>query len=58
MKKKRLSALKKARFASIISKKNGIRGENEAGRVTKAERIDLKSYAIKEKLKLKRYVRD
>lgn len=54
---KELSPEKTAAYDNILSKSK-IDDEVKAEKLTKEEKIELKSYAIKKALKLKKYVRN
>ena len=55
---KELSKTKTDKFDKILKDKGGIDKEIKAGKVTKEEKVELKAYAIKKAVKLKRYVRN
>ena len=51
-----LTKAKESKYDKIIAK--GLDKEMKADKVTKEERVELKSYAIKKALKIKKYVRN
>ena len=51
-----LTKAKESKYDKIIAK--GLDKEMKADKVTKEKRVELKSYAIKKALKIKKYVRN
>jgi len=53
-----LSRLKLRKFDSILRVKGGINKRIKEGNISKEEKQELKSYAIKEAVQIKKYVRN
>ena len=54
----KLSKTKTDKYDLILLKKNGINDEVKSGKLSKEEKTELKSYAIKKAVKIKKYVRN
>ena len=55
---KQLSKLRIAEFKKVLKVKGGINKRIKEGKISKEEKEELKSFAIKEAVQIKKYVRN